>query len=686
MKTASLQRVTAQLRQLAGHAAGCPQTDRQLLDRFLALGEEAAFTELVRRHGPMVLAVCRGVLHHQQDAEDAFQAAFLVLARKAGSVRHAESVAGWLFQVARRLALRARGKGGRHTEQLTAMHEPISHADEPAFQPPELQALLDEAMERLPEHYRAAVVVCYFEGKSQAEAARQLGTTPDGINSRLKRARQLLRDHLRRRGLPLATGAVIASLAARGASAAGLPAEVVLRTSAFAVRFAADPSAACGASPRATHLAQGALRTMLNHPLRILCGLALAGLLFAAVWWPAAVGGDTPPTPAVVAAIPAPAAAVPQLAGGPAKEQPDQRMHVILMWMSGGPSQFETFDPKPGQVNGGPTKGIDTTIKGMQFSEYLPQLAKIADQLTVIRSLSHKEGDHMRSTSLMRTGYAVDQAINYPSLGCVLGKYLVEGKPSVPRYVVIDAWQFASPEVYGPGFLGAKFGPVYVGAPEFGKGDPGGKDPRVPGAEAFPSETKEQAAKMRESVLKAFDVASEKQALRDAYGMNRFGQSCLLARRLVEAGVPVVEVHLGGWDTHANNFNLVEGQCKVLDPAFAALVRDLKERKLLERTVIVWMGEFGRTPRINAQQGRDHWPFSFSVVLTGGKTKPGTVIGSTKADGAGVAERPVTSEEFLATVYLAAGVDPTQQNVSNTGQPARLVPAGAAKGVPEALR
>src|SRR5438132_382500 len=193
MNQGQLQAVTVQLRHLANQSAVSAQTDRQLLDRFLAAREEAPFTELARRHGPMVLAVCRRVLHHHQDAEDAFQAAFLVLARKAGTVCHAESVAGWLFQVAFRLALRARGKGGRpHEEPMSATREPVSAEREPGLAEEGLQALLDEALDQLPPHYRNVVVVCCLEGKTQSQAARQFGTTADAVNSRLKRARQQL--------------------------------------------------------------------------------------------------------------------------------------------------------------------------------------------------------------------------------------------------------------------------------------------------------------------------------------------------------------------------------------------------------------------------------------------------------------------------------------------------------------
>src|SRR5262245_51884274 len=211
------------------------QTDRQLLDRFLHKQDEAAFAELVRLHGPTVLSVCRRVLHHEQDAEDAFQAAFLILVRKAGSIRQHESLGGWLFRVSYRLALRARAQVSRRHEQLTAPDAlpAVTCSDEPR------QALglaLDEELQRLPEAYRSAVVLCYLEGRSQAEAARLLATTADAVNSRLKRAREILRQRLARHGLLLSGGMVAAALDGHAAQAA-LPPALVRLTTQTAVGF-----------------------------------------------------------------------------------------------------------------------------------------------------------------------------------------------------------------------------------------------------------------------------------------------------------------------------------------------------------------------------------------------------------------------------------------------------------------
>jgi RNA polymerase sigma factor (sigma-70 family) len=684
MKTASLERVTVQLRQLASRGAGQTQTDRQLVDRFLARGEEAAFAELVRRHGPMVLGVCRRILHHQQDAEDTFQAAFLILARKARTVRDAESVAGWLFQVAFRLALRARCRGNRHEEHLTAMHELPSQ--DQTVQERETQALVDEALAQLPDHYRAAIVLCCLEGKSQSAAAQLLGTTTGAINSRVKRGRQLLRASLTRRGLVLSAAGLATALAARRASAAGLPIELLSRTTHAAVEFAAG-GASAGATPEAIILAQGALRTMWNHPLKLLTGLLVAlGFLFAAAWLPGAfVGGDPVPSPVPRAATVLPPALEPGQAGG-GKEKP-AKMHCIILWMSGGPSQFETWDPKPAHANGGPGKVIDTSVKGIQISENLPNLAKLADYLAIIRSLSHNEGDHARGHYLMHTGYNHDNQTKYPSLGAVLGRELGGDKIAVPRFVVVGPKAFGTVDD-GAGYLGPKYGPLHVGPPDGGfRPAELDKDAemRVPPLEAFEVFDKDNAEAMRKAVTKAVDRMEEKKALRDAYGNNSFGQSCLVARRLIEQGVPVVEVTLPGWDTHADNFTAVEKLSKKLDAGFATLLKDLREHRLLDKTLIVWMGEFGRTPIINMANGRDHYPKAFSVVLAGAKIKGGQVHGTTSPDGVQVVNEIVSVAQLYATIYTAVGVDPALQYMSNTGAPVRLVPDGF-KAIPELLR
>jgi RNA polymerase sigma factor (sigma-70 family) len=673
MTLASLSAVTRFVRRVAERDAHC-LTDQQLLDRFTRHRDEAAFADLVRRHGPMVLSVCRRVLGHEQDAEDVFQAAFLVLVRKAGSIRQQQSVGGWLFRVCYRLALRARASGSRRRERPTA---PADLAALAAAAPPRdpLQPALDEALQRLPEPYRAAAVLCYVEGRTQAEAARLLVTTPDAVNSRLRRARELLRQRLAQCGLIL-SGTLGGVLGAGTADAAVSP-ELAQRTACAALRFAVNP-AACGASALAITLARGALRAMTTTKLKLLSlfALALALLTAGAMSLPAL--GDDPPAGAPAKAKGAGVAA-PDRPAPPGKGKPTKRRACIILWMSGGPSQFETFDLKPGAMTGGPFRPIKTATKGVEISEHLPRLARLTNHLAIIRSLSHREGDHARASFLMHTGYHHDGAIHYPGLGAVLAKQLGDARPGLPSYVRLNGMVPPFLRGPGPGFLGPQYGPVDV------EPTGPGETPALPPAAAFEAQRKGRGDQVRKAVAKAFDLEKENPPLRDAYGRNAFGQGCLLARRLVEAGVPVVEVTMGGWDTHANSFEALKKLSGQLDAGWSALLKDMDERKMLDEVVIVWMGEFGRTPRINAQQGRDHYPLCSSVVLAGRGIKGGQVLGATDADGIKVAALPVKPPELLATVYTALGIDPTLQNMSNTGRPVRLVEKGTSP-VRQALR
>jgi DNA-directed RNA polymerase specialized sigma24 family protein len=653
-------------------------SDRELLDRFTRQRDEAAFTELVRRHGPMVLAACRRVLRHVHDAEDAFQAAFLVLARKADSIRQRDSVSGWLYQVAYRVALRARMADDRRREQHTALSD--------GFPAPEPRCpCVVEELEGLPEPYRAAVVLCYLEGRTQAEAARLLATTASAVNSRLRRARDLLRRRLARRGLALAGVAVAETLTA-GAAPAALPAAFARLTARAALDFAIQRAPAGGASALAVALAKGALHSMVTAKAKIVVAtlaLIITLLPSAALLVPTSALGDDPPAAAARAG-----GARPQATEHPAP-RPDAKLKprrsVILLWMSGGPSQIDTFDPKSADPNGALFKAIDTDVKGVQISTTLPRLAKLTSQLTLIRSLTHGEGDHVRGTYLMRTGHAPGGAFDYPSLASVLAKELGDPRPEVPRYLSIAPLRGPFGPA-GPGFLSQRYAPLIVGSGDgFGAAPPAGEALRLPPAEAFDALARGRGEAHRKAVAKAFDLGEEKPAVRDSYGRGLFGQGCLLARRLVEAGVPVVEVTLPGWDTHANVPALLPALCDQLDAGMAALLKDLKERKRLDSTLVVWMGEFGRTPRINLNQGRDHWPNSFTVVLAGAGTKGGRVIGKTSADGVRIEERPVTPPELLATIYQALGIDSAKENRTPTGEQVPLVPART-RAVKEALR
>jgi uncharacterized protein (DUF1501 family) len=375
---------------------------------------------------------------------------------------------------------------------------------------------------------------------------------------------------------------------------------------------------------------------------------------------------------------------------------PQRHRSCILLWMAGGPAQTDTFDLKPGHANGGPFKPILTTAPGVTFSEHLPHLAKQAKNLAVIRSMQTREGDHGRATAHLRTGYTPQGSIRFPTLGALAAHELANPAADLPGFVsVTPEGAFAQPSV-SAGFLGPRYAPLVVNA-----GDRGLKvdDLSSPVSEERASErlallratdspflstrpgqgtathvtAYDRAVRLqRQAAARAFDLSQEPARLRDAYGRTSFGDGCLLARRLVERGVPFVEVTLGGWDTHDNNFEQVKGLCNILDPAWAMLLDDLGQRGLLADTLVVWMGEFGRTPGINPRSGRDHFPAAWSVVLGGGGIRGGQVVGRTSASGMSVEDRPVKVPDLMATICLAMGLDPKKQNMSNVDRPIRL--------------
>jgi Protein of unknown function (DUF1501) len=395
---------------------------------------------------------------------------------------------------------------------------------------------------------------------------------------------------------------------------------------------------------------------------------------------------------------------------------PSRRKSCILLWMSGGPSQTDTFDPKPGHANSGPYKPIVTMVPGMLFGPHLPKLAKQAKDIAVIRSMSSREGDHSRATYYLRTGYLPMGAVRYPTLGSLVANELDDGSAELPGFVSISPVRGINPAAFTSGFLGPKCAPLNVGERALAGGPDAGApslrvddldvpraigrpraDERIelmhtlgngftanrPGvATASHQSAYVRAVKMmRSAAAKAFDLDEEPAAVQDAYGRNSFGQGCLLARRLVERGVPFVEVTLSsadgnngglGWDTHAQNFDTVEKLCNVLDAAWSTLMTDLRSRGLLDNTLIVWMGEFGRTPKINESAGRDHFPNAWSTVLAGGGIRGGQFVGNTGPGGEEIKDRPVMVPDMLATVVKALGIDPTKQNIADS-RPIRIV-------------
>jgi hypothetical protein len=400
-------------------------------------------------------------------------------------------------------------------------------------------------------------------------------------------------------------------------------------------------------------------------------------------------------------------------------ESPGSKRHCILLWMSGGPSQTDTFDMKPGHANGGEFKEVATKAPGLRFSEHLPKLGEHADRLAVIRSLSTKEGDHVRGTHLVRTGHPPMGGVEYPSICCSIAKELEVASNPLPSYVSVAPPQQLSPAAFGPGFLGPKYAAAVVAGGAGGPKPPGEKKPDSPLADLklenieapvaasqqsrrmelwnamqrnFLAANKGQAfdvhhgtyqkavEMMRPEVRAAFNLADEPDEVRSRYGTGLFGQGCLLARRLVERGVPFVEVALGdglGWDTHQDNFNLVKELSAQLDAGWGTLMSELKERGLLDSTTIVWMGEFGRTPNINNNTGRDHFPTAWSCVLGGGGIKGGQAYGKTSADGMKVEENTVGIGDVLATVCSAVGVPPDTENVTAGDRPIKIAEGNA---------
>lgn len=370
----------------------------------------------------------------------------------------------------------------------------------------------------------------------------------------------------------------------------------------------------------------------------------------------------------------------------------------ILLWMEGGPSQKDTFDMKPGTKDAGEFKPIDTSVPGIQISEHFPRFAKQMQHAAILRSMSTSEGSHGRAKYYMHTGYREGVGgLAYPSLGAITSAEL-----GVPDFPLPNFVSVGGKNSYGAGFLGPRHQPLVVVDPAKGVenlasradaqqfGDRIGlledlevgfaRSKKAPIINDHLTTYHRAVTLMRSKEASAFDLSREPAPARTAYGSTPFGDSCLLARRLVEAGVPFVEVFLGGWDTHRDNFPKVKKLSAEADPAMAALIADLKDRGLLDSTLVIWMGEFGRTPQITSKDGspgRNHYPRAWTTVLAGGGIKGGQVIGKTDKEGASVIERPISGLDFLATVCKILGIDYTKQNQTPVGRPIRIVDKGA---------
>ncbi len=404
------------------------------------------------------------------------------------------------------------------------------------------------------------------------------------------------------------------------------------------------------------------------------------------------------------------ALAGPALSRGSAR--PGDRVNCIMIWLDGGPSHYETFDPKPdapAEIRGA-LGTIPTAVSGLRFSEAVPELAKVAGKVTVVRSICHKDPNHGGGTHYMMTGartpvpVACGASVTFhPSFGSVVSHH--RGlRHGLPAYVSLPRVSRSG----GPNFLGGKNAPFVIG------GNPQDKSFQVrdvvlpadisEGRAASRRELRASLDRMRrhtdrlaedpavnfdqyfqqgvDLVLSpraqaAFDLNREDATVRDAYGRHDFGQRLLLARRLVEVGVSWLTVYSGGWDHHTKLFDAYRGeQVRKLDQGVAALINDLDARGLLDTTLVLLLGEFGRTPKVNKDAGRDHWPHAMSVLMAGAGVPRGQVVGATDAKGYHASENIYRPEDFAASIYTKMGVDPAQMLHTNTGRPVQLVNNG----------
>jgi uncharacterized protein (DUF1501 family) len=374
-----------------------------------------------------------------------------------------------------------------------------------------------------------------------------------------------------------------------------------------------------------------------------------------------------------------------------------QKRHksAILLWMGGGPSTMDIWDLKPGASTGGPFQPIATSAPGVEISEHMPMMAQQMHHMAIVRSMSTREADHQRGRYYMHTGYVPNPNLEHPSYGAVISHQLSMDRAEleIPPFISVGG---ASE---GPGFLGMAYAPFVV--------DSNGQVRNLSLSDDFKnkldlrlqllnelesgfiSENRGDAAVEHQKILhktvnlmtsqqmQAFRVDQEPREVQDRYGTNGFGRGCLMARRLVEIGVPFVEVDLGGWDNHANIFTTLQNdRLPTLDRAMSALVEDLDQRGLLADTAILWMGEFSRTPRINGNAGRDHWARSWSVVVGGGGMKGGITVGATNSEGTEVTSDPYTSQDVMASVCKALGIPLSTTFTTKSGRPMKIANSG----------
>ena len=377
-----------------------------------------------------------------------------------------------------------------------------------------------------------------------------------------------------------------------------------------------------------------------------------------------------------------------------AEELKKQHKSAILLWMGGGPSTMDIWDLKPGQATGGPFQQIATSADGIAISEHMPMTAKQMHHLAIVRSMSTREADHQRGRYYMHTGFVPNPNVEHPGYGSLIAHELATAVPSleIPPFVSVGGGSV------GPGFLGTSWAPFVVSS----QGDV--KNLESPVSEErllsrlqmlaaiedrfiqerrgqLPKDHREIIGKsvqlMSSSQLAAFKVSEEPASVRERYGETNFGRGCLMARRLVEVGVPFVEVNLGGWDNHSNIFGtLADQRLPNLDRAMSALIADLADRGILDTTAVIWMGEFGRTPTINGNGGRDHWARSWSAVVGGAGFNRGVVVGETSADGREVASEPYSSQDLMTSVLKSLDISLETTFRAKNGRPMKIANGG----------
>lgn len=372
--------------------------------------------------------------------------------------------------------------------------------------------------------------------------------------------------------------------------------------------------------------------------------------------------------------------------------------HVIYLFLRGGMSHLDTLDPKPGAATQGRTDAIATRADGVLVSSRFSKLAEQLDKCCIVSSMASRQGAHSQAQYLMRTSYELRGTIQHPSLGAWCHHLLGRRNPTLPGHVTIGG----AADLPGAGFLPPEFQPLPIGSAEDGLQNaslPRGVDEerfqrrlerlaRLDAAfaerhqqrsvQAYSQAYQEAVALMRSSDLAAFDLDLESPAMHQAYGNTPFGAGCLLARRLVEHGVRYVEVFSDGWDTHADNFDRLDDLVPAIDQGLAALLADLDARGLLRQTLVVLASEFGRTPDIDQDQGRNHHPQAFSVLLAGGGVRGGQRYGRTDAEGRRVATEPTSIQDLNATIAYACGIPLDHVVTSPSGRPFQVADKGKA--------